>query len=165
MSAVPFSYTLRDSKNQVAVQRLYADTDIEGSSLAAAAAAVAAAAAAASNGHLDGYTGAAATAPVAGTAATYNDVEDKCVVVLQTASGALHHFEIPAPKASCFLDDQETLKGDGPGQAYGSAIIAHCATRDGISFASVVGGNRARVKLQRRFNVRTRNPALTGQGL
>ena len=156
--------TLRDAKNQVSVAKWYA-TGV-GVAFLAAANALAVAIDTASNCHLDNSTGNPPLAPVAGgTSGNWIDVEDKGVVVIQTASGALHRFEVPAPVDGFFLPDGETMDGAGVGQDYGDVIIANAVTKDGVAFVSVVGGYRDRVRTQRKFNIRTRTPQLTGQGL
>lgn len=158
--------TLRDSKNQTSTMRWFSGGAGAAGDLETEAAAVAAAIAAASNAHLDSFTGSAVAAPVAGgTVGRFIDIEDKCVVVVQTTSGALHRFSIPAPKDTCFLADGETMDGAGPGQAVGAALLTYGLSQDGVSFTSIVGGYRDRVRTQRKFNVRTRDTALTGQGL
>lgn len=164
MPSTRCSATLRDAKNQTSVVRWYASGAVD--EFGANAAITAALIDAASNCSMDGFTGSPPVAPVAGSSSgKWIDVEDKGVVVIQTASGAIHKIEVPAPVDGFFLPDGETMNGAGPGQALGLNYIALNTTRDGIGFASVVGGYRARVKLQRRFNVRTRDPQLTGQGL
>jgi hypothetical protein len=158
--------TLRDAKNQTASVHFFCGGAGPTGDVGAEAGAVAAAIGAASNAHLESWTGSAVAASVAGSGTgRFIDAEDKCVVVLQTTSGAVHRFSIPAPKDTCFLADGETMDGAGPGQAVGAALLTYGASQDGVAFDSVIGGYRTRSKTQRRFGVRTRNPVLTGQGL
>lgn len=164
MPSFPVFATFRDAKNQTATNHFFASGAVD--EFAANALTIANLIDAASNASLDSATGLPAAAPpVTASAGKYSDIEDKCVVVLQTAAGSIHKVMIPAPVDACFLADNETMDGAGPGQAVGTGMIASCTTRDGTSFAAVVGGYRARVAEQRKYNIRTRNPALTGAGL
>lgn len=164
--AVPFSITLRDAKNQTSTMHFYSPAESEASFLADVAA-VAAAVDAASNCSVTSRTGGNAGPIVSGAAGgNWADVEDKGVVVIVTAAGSIHRYQVPAPVDGFFLADGETMDGGGPGQAVGVAIIAHCVTRDDAVFLGPpVGGYRARVKTQRKFNIFTRSTSLAGQGL
>jgi hypothetical protein len=153
------SLTYRDSRNNTAVSRMFIGGDS-----AAGITAVHTAAAALSNATVTDSEEAAA-APVAGTAGTYNDVEDRAIIVFQTPGGAIHRYAIMAPKSTIFLADQETVDFSGGVAAFVTAVLANVTNADGDNLASAVGGYRARVKMQRKFNIRTRNTTLTGQGL
>jgi hypothetical protein len=101
-----------------------------------------------------------------GTSAEFDTVEDKAVMTFVTATGALHRYQIPAPKVALFLADKETID---PAQAdvaaYFAAIIANkVSSRDGSLITAFIGGTRLRRKLERRFNIYTKNPQLTTIG-
>lgn len=161
-------YTFRDAKNQTAVVGFY----VTGGTIDdqnAGAAAIQVTLQALTNAHLEGGTGPAPigpTAPVAGTNAVFANVEDKAAFVFDTATGAIHRLSIPAPKAAIFQADGETIDyGNAAVAAFVGAYVANAVTRDGAHITESIGGGRTRARTRRRFNVRTRNPALTGQGL
>lgn len=113
-----------------------------------------------------------------GTAATYEDVADKAVFVFQDAFGGLHRYQVPCPKTAIFLADQETIDftnalvkqfvanvtnttfaGTAP-VGMTNALVS----REDVPLTAAVGGYRRRGKTPRKFNIFTRNPALSGQG-
>lgn len=163
MPAFPKSLTFRDAKNQTSTMHYFAG---------AADAATAATAALSIEGAVAPLTNAtvrsgdnSALAPQAGTAAALEDVEDKANFVFQSTFGSIHRYSVAAPKLSIFLADEETIDyTNADVAAFVTAFTGAAATRDGQGLSSV-GGSRDRVRLQRKFNVRTRNPTLTGQGL
>jgi hypothetical protein len=164
-AGIPVSYTFRDDKMQTAVVRLYmsgADTPsaatLSALNMLPLFQAVSNATVTTGRDH--------ATANVAGVDALYESVEDKMVLVFQTAFGALHRYKIPAPKATCFLADGETVDyTNADVAALVAQFVAQASSRDGDNLSASVGGYRQRVKTQRKFNVFTRNPTLSGQGL
>lgn len=163
----PYSVTFRDSKNQTASMRWFQLSTLTIAVQLSNSQAVLADVAALTNASvvLNQNTGAAA--PVAGASADYENVEDKAVFVFQTAAGAIHRYQIPAPLASIFLADGETIDfTNGAVAAFVARMVnGNTVSRDGDPIASAVGGTRLRRKLQRKFNIRTRNPTLSGQGL
>jgi hypothetical protein len=161
---LPRSVLFRDAKNQTSSVRFYvpgpAGTDAAGH-LDALEALFAACTNAATWTEDD-----EAFAPVPGASAVYENVEDKGVLVMQTSTGSIHRYSIPAPKAALFLADDETMDfTNGAVTALVGGLIAHACSRDGVALVSAVGGYRARTRTKRKFNIRTRNPILTGQGL
>jgi hypothetical protein len=162
--AYPRSITFRDAKQQTSTMRIY----VGGADAAAAAAnldPIVAAVAALSNATVRAEVD-AAVAQVAGTAAALEDVEDKGTIVFQTSAGSLHRYSIAAPKIVMFQADEETVDfGLAAVGAFVTAMLNGAVSRDGLGFTSAVGGYRDRVRTQRKFNIFTRNPALTGQGL
>lgn len=116
--------------------------------------------------------------PVApGTAATYQDVADKAVIVFQDSSGQLHKYQIPCPVSAIFLADAESvdftnaavkqLVADFTHTTFGgTAPIASnpVVTRNGAVLTASVGGYRTRKKASQRFNIYTRNSTLSGGG-
>lgn len=161
-NGAPFSLSFRDAKNQVASLRGYQDSPAD---VATNTVIFLPNFQAVSNAHVT-WPGGVATAPVAGTAAVYGNVEDKAVFVFQDAAGSLHKYQVPAPIAAIFQADGETI--DYANAAVGTlvtAFLSNFVTREGIALSASVGGYRRRSPAQRRFSIRTRNPALTGQGL
>lgn len=114
-----------------------------------------------------------------GTAATYEDVEDKAVMVFATAAGGIHRYSIPAPLSAIFLADAETVdQTNSLVKVFVANVLAAtfnsqaptagsggAGTREGTILTAFLGGYRARRKLKRKFTIYTRNPALTGPGL
>jgi len=114
-----------------------------------------------------------------GAASTYLDVADKAVFVFQDSVGTLHKYQVPNPKSTIFLADQETIdftvtavkqfvadmthatfSGTAPTVSSTNPVVS----RSAVPLASSVGGYRRRGKTPRKFNIFTRNPALSGQG-
>lgn len=154
------SLTFRDAKMQTSTMRFPIDGSLRSANLAA----LAAAAATISNATVR-YQGQPLARPVAGAAAVYQTVEDKAVFVFTDAAGGVHRFRLPAPKAAVFQADGETIDFSNADVAtWVAAVIANAIPIGGGAFVSV-GGYRQRTATQRRFNVYTRNPAETGQGL
>lgn len=101
-----------------------------------------------------------------GTASEYQNIEEKAVFTFQTATGALHRYQLPCPKAAIFLADKETIDpANTDVAAFTAAVIANkVSSRDGSLITAFVGGVLARRKMQRRFNIYTKNPQLTTPG-
>jgi len=100
-----------------------------------------------------------------GATGQFQNVEDKAVMVFQSSVGALHRYQIPAPKAAIFLADLETVDAANTDvAAWAAAVVANVFDRNGVAIAGFIGGQRARRKNQRRFSIWTKNPALTGPG-
>lgn len=104
-----------------------------------------------------------------GTAATYETVEDKAVLVYLTLAGTLHRLEIPAPIAAVFLADQETVnKAQANIAALTAAMTATTGAgnfpsdRSGIAFGSLIAGFRSRRRWQRKTTIWTLTPDLAG---
>ena len=101
-----------------------------------------------------------------GTAAVYETVEDKVIMTYYDPSGFLHRYSVAAPASAIFLADGETA--DIANAAYLAVVTffqAHAYGRYTDTATLVhVGGTRQRRKLQRKFNIFTRNPALSGPG-
>ena len=96
----------------------------------------------------------------------YIDVEDKMVLTATTAAGSLHRWQIPAPLRAGFLGDDRTVDfTNGAVSAFVAAVVANCCDRNGIAITAFLGGFRASRPQHRRFNIITRNPTLSGQGL
>lgn len=167
MPTYPQSATYRDDKGQVATVRFYVLAADEGDALTAAQAIVAAISAM-TNAAFDGARGAYTTVPAAhayGANATFESVEDKAQVTFQTEVGSMHRYKIPAPKEAIMLADGETLNpANGLVATFAAAMAAGAASRDGVAITDLIGGVRTRSRFQRRFNIFTLNPALTGPG-
>lgn len=162
------TFTFRDSKNQTASLMFFV-TGAAISDQNTAAAAIQNTLQALTNAHLEGGTGPSPivpAAPTAGATAVYQNVEDKATFTFDTATGVVHRLSIPAPIAAIFQADGETVDySNAAVAAFVTAYTANAVTRDGTRVTLSIGGQRKRSKTRRRFNVRTRNPALTGQGL
>lgn len=126
---------------------------------------------AANNGARGAYTKPPA-ANSYGADAPYESIEDKALLTFQTATGALHRYQIPAPLEDLFEADGETVKTPDDGgdaqqvllDTFVTAMVGVAASRDGVLISSYIGGIRIRRKFQRKFNIFTRNPGLTGPG-
>lgn len=113
-----------------------------------------------------GSRGAYSTSPSPvsyGATAQFESSEDKAMVAFTTNTGALHRYQVPAPKAAIFLADLETVN---PAQAdvaaFTAAVIAQgVSSRDGADITTFIGGIRIRKKLRRRVNIYTLAPNLT----
>lgn len=102
-----------------------------------------------------------------GGAGKFSSIEDKAELVFTDAAGAVHRYQIPAPKDAVFLADDESVN---PANAL--VIAARDAmtdgttgSRSGVLNTGYLGGIRIRRKTQRRFAISTKNPALDGPGL
>lgn len=101
-----------------------------------------------------------------GSSGGYPDVEDKLVMVFQTADGSLHRYATPAPKFSDLENDGETAAVGATDVAnYIAAVLGNVTSRSGEQMTVCLGGYRRRSATIRRFNVITRNPMLSGEGL
>lgn len=102
-----------------------------------------------------------------GTAADYQDIEDKLVLSFGDPAGKIHRFRVPAPIKAIFLADQETP--DVANGALGNVLTdfaTFCYGRgsDTAPLGPFLGGLRARSRFQRRFNLLTKSPTLAGPG-
>ena len=187
MASVPWkqSVTFRDSKNQTATVSWWTvyDTTTSRDIIGADADAKVAALAALSNCVIASSHGAHNAEPgpvVSGANAVYENVEDKAVFTFQTAAGEIHRYQVPAPKTAIFQADGETVDFSNAlvklfvadwtnttfsGTAPDASNLLAVSSRGGLVLTVSNGGSRRRVKIERKFNTFTRNPALTGQGL
>jgi hypothetical protein len=119
MATYPQTFSFRDAKGQTSTIRMW---------IVNATAAGALAAGQAVHNALDALTnaspgpakGAYNTAPAPnayGTAAQYANIEDKALLTFQTATGAIHRYQLPAPLVAAFDTDQETVKTPDGGDA------------------------------------------------
>jgi hypothetical protein len=107
----------------------------------------------------------------------YLSIEDKAVFVFQDASGSLHRYQIPAPEHTIFLSDQETIDtsqtvvrqfiADMLAATYmtvtaNAAALHPVTSAQAYALTAFVGGLRIRRKQQRKVNIYTKNPALSG---
>lgn len=183
----PQRTTFRDAKNQTATfgyYKVYDSTIVSDNAYRADVAETNVAWAALSNAAVQSVTGDQKSAPLpvqtGASGVQYEDVEDKVVFVFQTATGEIHRYQIPAPKSAIFQADGETvdftnslvklaiadaLAATFGGTAPDADVSKPFCSRGGAAITVSVGGYRTRKKAIRRFNVFTRNPALTGQGL
>lgn len=83
---------------------------------------------------------------IAGTAATYENVEDKAQLVFKAADGSTHRYQIPAPVSSLFLADQETVNS---ANALITAFTTNAQSAQGSALTTFVGGKRIRRRSKR----------------
>lgn len=165
-AGTPVSFSFRDSKNQTSVLRGFLPGDIAAADYPVSIESMRAAIAGLSNATVTSNQTQVSTAPVQGSTADYSGVEDKAVFVFQTAAGQVHRYQVAAPKAAIFLADDETVDyTNALVIAFVAQVNAAFVSRDGVDITASVGGYRRRAPLQRKFNIRTRNPLTTGQGL
>jgi hypothetical protein len=168
MPTYPETVSYRDAKGQTAKTSFFVVAATPAAALTAASTVVPLITAL-TNAALQNAKGAYTTSPTVntyGTNAVYETIEDKAQLTFQTATGAIHRYQIPAPKAAIFLADDETVDpANTDVAALATAFVAEqVASRDGSLIASFIGGIRVRRKFQRKFNIFTRNPAETGPG-
>lgn len=163
---IPVSFTFRDAKNQTAAVHQFLASSLTTAQVETQLANLLPLYAALTNASVKRNQGVASLAPVAGTSAEFDDIEDKALMVFQTTTGAIHRYQIPAPKAVVFLADRETVDfSQADVAAWVTQMLIATVSQDGVALGASVGGTRLRRKQQRKFNIRTRNPALSGQGL
>lgn len=167
MPTYPQSVTYRDDKGQTASVRMFVAAADEATALTDAQTIITAMNAL-TNAANDGARGAYTSSPTVhsyGANAEYETVEDKAQLSFQTSTGAIHRYQVPAPKTAIFLADGETVDpANGLVTTFAAAVVAAGASRDGAAISTFIGGIRVRRKFQRKFNIFTRNPALTGPG-
>lgn len=167
MPTYPQSATYRDDKGQTATVRFFVTAADEAAALTSAQAIVTALSAL-TNAAFDGARGAYTSVPAAhayGANATFESVEDKAMLTFQTEVGSMHRYQVPAPKEAIMLADGETVNpANGLVAAFAAALGAGGASRDGVAISDYIGGIRIRRRFQRRFNIFTLNPLLTGPG-
>jgi len=175
VAVYPQTITYRDDKGQTTTMKLYVSNATAAGALAAGQAimnAIDDLTNCANNGARGAYTS-PPSSNTYGTDAQYESVEDKAVLTFRTASGSPHRYQVPAPIADLFRADGETVKSpDAGGDAQEilmdtlvTAMVGDACSRDGTLLAAYVGGTRRRVKNQRKFNIYTLNPDLSGPGL
>lgn len=167
MATYPQSFQYRDSKGQTAGVRMFINNAVFADAKTAAGT-IENAISALTNAALQSAKG-PDTEPVAassyGTTAVYATVEDKAVMTFVSSVGSLHRYRIPAPKTAIFLTDGETVDpANGLVATFTAAMIGNASSRDGALLTAFLGGQRDRVPTQRRFNIYTKDPALTGPG-
>jgi hypothetical protein len=158
------NYTFRDSKGQTAHVRLYINQG-GAASLQVQSATTASALAALTNATVRDPL-ADATLLDYGTTAQFASVEDKATLSFVDTKGDIARCSIPAPKSTIFLADLETVDATVAGVAtfIGLWTSGNIKNRDGQSTWEYLGGIRNRRRTQRRFNIWTKNPALTDEG-
>lgn len=167
VATLPVTYSFRDSKGQIAKMKV-----IVGAATVAACFT--------NLGTLENHLRAISNAAmwdsldsnksdkeVYGTTAQYADVEDKAVLTYKDAVGGLHRFQVAAPKSAIFLADGETVDSSQTDVAavntdMNTFVYGFFTDTAPLTF---VGGTRVRRKAIRRFNIWTKNPALTGPGV
>jgi len=100
-------------------------------------------------------------------ASQYFTAKDKARLLFSDTAGGFHRYDVPTPKAASFLADGETVN---VAEANMAALIAamlasHACGRNAFPLTRFIGGIRARRRTDRRFNLITLNPQLTGAGI
>lgn len=162
--AGPQGYTWRDAKGVTAHTKFFVLND--GATFAdaeSAAGSVRVAIAALTNASLQGGNGfdSETILPSYGANAVYEDVEDKAVMTFLDTSGAIHRYQIPAPKSAIFTADGQTVDSANTAvAAYVAAMKATTGTaaigsRSLLQIAAFVGGVRQRRKNVRKLTIYT----------
>jgi hypothetical protein len=167
---LPQTVTFRDKKGQTATVRFFVTAADEPTALTDAQGIVTDMAAL-SVAQLQSAKGAYTTQPsgviypTPASTEKYQTVEDKAVFTFADAAGAIHRYQIPAPKIIIFQTDDETVdNSNGLVSTFKTDMLASGSDVHGIALTTYPGGVRIRKKLKRKFNIFTLNPAETGPG-
>jgi hypothetical protein len=174
MATYPQTYSFRDAKGQTSTMRMWIVNATDAGAKTAGVA-VRTALDALTNAAPGPASGADSTAPAPnayGTSAQYANIEDKALLTFQTATGAIHRYQLPAPIVGAFEADQETVKvPNGAGDAQQillqnlvTAMVGNVSSRDASLLASFIGGIYIRRRFKRKFNIFTKDPDLDGPG-
>jgi len=173
MPVYPQTASFRDAKGQTAKTSFFVSAATPALALTAAEAIINLLTPL-SNASMNNAKGAYTTSPAEnlyGVDVEYATIEDKAVMTFQTASGAIHRYQVPAPMGvgstlNMFLADGETVdSAQANVAAFTAAMVAnHACSRDGSLIAAYIGGMRRRSKYQRKYNIFTLNPAESGPG-
>lgn len=159
------NYTFRDAKGNTARFSFYV-SGATATLQATAAGNVSSALTPLTNAHLQAGSGPDTRPPsevVYGTNAEYASVEDKAMFVFQTAAGATHRYQVPAPIAAIFKTDGETIDATNTAViAFVSAMIANATDANGNAIAFGANGTRLRRKIRRRLNIFVKDSSLSG---
>lgn len=164
VSAFKFGYAFRDAKGQVGKMTVIIG-DATNSAVLVDATTLFTALSAVSNANVR-ETISPDSVITYGGAGQFQSVEDKMQLVFQGPTGRIHRYQVPAPKASGFLADLETVNSaDTNVASLLTAFTTFVYGRDTDTAPLVyVGGIRLRRRFIRRFNIITKNPAETGPG-
>jgi hypothetical protein len=174
MATYPQTFSFRDAKGQTSTIRMWIVNATDAGAHAAGLA-VHNALDALTNASPGPAKGAYNTAPAPntyGVAAQYANIEDKALLTFQTATGAIHRYQLPAPIVAAFMTDEETVKTpDSGGDAQQilldtlvTAMVGNVASRDGVLLNSYIGGIYIRRRFKRKFDIFTKDPSETGPG-
>lgn len=160
------TYTWRDARGHTSVTKLYVENDSVPANERTRGLTLGTDLQGLSNAFIERTHGpyTSPAGPVAyGTQADFGSIEDKAVLTFEDTGGGLHRIKIPAPLASIFLADGETVDNSNTAVAlFITDMIALARTRDGVAFIAMPAGIRTRVKTRRKVNIWTLNPAETG---
>ena len=174
VATYPQTFSFRDAKGQTSTVRMWIVNATAAGALAAGSA-IHAALDALTNAAPGPAKGAFNTAPAPntyGTATQYANIEDKALLTFQTATGAIHRYQLPCPIVAAFMTDEETVKTpDGGGDAQQvlldtlvTAMVGNVSSRDGVLLDSYIGGIYIRRRFKRKFDIFTKDPSETGPG-
>ncbi len=163
------SYSFRDSRGMTSTMKFWVTTD-NAADAATLGGAITTALAAMTNAHITSTRGSYADTPEFGygSDAQYAPIEDKASLTYVTQRQVLHRFRVPAPKATVFMADEQTVDpADTLIVAFNTAFldtITNTFVSDALGnpLTGYVGGIRTRSPLRRKVNIYTLNPAETG---
>lgn len=163
VSALRFVYSFRDAKGQTARIRVL----IGGATNAAVlgfAGTLATDLQALSNAHVSTNVD-SVPSHTYGTNAEFPNVEDKAALTFLSPVGTIHRYQVPAPILAAFDTDGETIiAGDAVTAVvanFQSFVYGHPTDTGPLAY---VGGIRQRRPFQRKFNIFTKNTALSAEG-
>lgn len=97
-----------------------------------------------------------------GGLAQFQNAADKMMMVFQSSAGTWHRYQIPAPKATNFLTDLETVDPSVLAvSTYIADMIANTTDQFGNALTKYIGGIRLRRKISKRLNITILGPGDT----
>ena len=115
-----------------------------------------------------GWDGLEATGEL-GNTGTYQDITLKANMTFVDTNGAIHRYQIPAPKLAIFEADGVTVDGDQTDVAawvtamlFAYAGPSNVCSRSGHALSNFVGGTLLKRKQRRRLNIFIEDPQLEG---
>lgn len=148
--------TMRDSQGRTAKVQVWqlADNTSATTNVGALGANLQNVIGACSNAAVQSYTGGPANPIDRGTNAAYPAAQIKASLIFATAKGALHKFQIPAPKLTGMLADGITVN---PADTNFAALITYITSgtpcdRDGVTFATYIAGFVEKRKFPKRVS-------------
>lgn len=97
---------------------------------------------------------------------TYNNIETRVRFTFLTDTAGVVQIEVPCPKESIFLDDQEALNLLDPdvSDIAANLVISGLCNRGGMLATQFLGGGRVEGPIRTKFNAGVLNPEETGPG-
>lgn len=165
------TWSLRDSRGMTATISMWYTTDTADHAVTLIAP-ITTALQDLTNAHIEVVRGGSTLTPDFGYGddAQYAPIEDKASLTFVTAHLTRHVVRIPAPKATLFEADEQTVDpADTLVVAFRDAVLAtptgaFMSNSSGQALTGLIGGVRTRSKLRRRMSIFTLNPEETGPG-